>query len=156
MTPTNMILMDFETKEAMKDFLEMYERDINTLHPDAEMLLTIKITGAGCVGVSIYPDADARNLLKSRTSVELKHFFSLITHINTLYFKFKLFSVKLLFYFACISIYTNNFAIDFGICITLNSFIVSYFSMITSLTKSLGVAKVFKIFLIKVVNHILC
>ena len=27
MTPTNIVSMDFETKEAMQEFLEMYERD---------------------------------------------------------------------------------------------------------------------------------
>ena len=36
MTPTNVVSMDFETKEAMEDFLETYERDCQTLYPDAE------------------------------------------------------------------------------------------------------------------------
>ena len=44
MTPTNVVSMDFETKEAMEDFLETYERDSPTLYPDAEMLLMIKTT----------------------------------------------------------------------------------------------------------------
>ena len=44
MTPTNVVSMDFETKEAMEDFLEMYERDSPTVFPDAEMLLMIKTT----------------------------------------------------------------------------------------------------------------
>ena len=38
MTPTNVVSMDFETKEAMQDFLEMYEIDSPTLYPDAEIL----------------------------------------------------------------------------------------------------------------------
>ena len=73
MTPTNVVSMDFETKEAMEDFLKMYERDSPTLYPDAEMLLMIKTTETSCVGVSVYPNEEARNLAESRTSVELKH-----------------------------------------------------------------------------------
>ena len=56
MTPTNVVSMDFETKEAMEDFLETYERDSPTLYPDAEMLLMIKTTETSCVGVSVYPN----------------------------------------------------------------------------------------------------
>ena len=44
MTLTNILSMDFETKEGKEDFLEMYERDSPTLYPDAEMLLMIKTT----------------------------------------------------------------------------------------------------------------
>tara|TARA_B100000579_G_scaffold400204_1_gene381679 strand:+ start:612 stop:914 length:303 start_codon:yes stop_codon:yes gene_type:complete len=73
MTPTNVVSMDFETKEAMQDFLDMYERDSPTLYPDAEMLLMIKTTETSCVGVSVYPNEEARNLAESRTSGELKH-----------------------------------------------------------------------------------
>ena len=73
MTPTNVISMDFETKEAMEDFLKTYERDSPTLCPDAEMLLMIKTTETSCVGVSVYPNEKARNLAESRTSGELKH-----------------------------------------------------------------------------------
>ena len=36
MTPTNVVSMDFETKEAMEDFLKTYERDSPSLYPDAE------------------------------------------------------------------------------------------------------------------------
>ena len=67
--------MDFETKEAMQEFLEMYERDSPTLYPDAEMLLMIKTTETSCVGVSVYPNEEARNLAESRTSGKLKHLF---------------------------------------------------------------------------------
>ena len=52
MTPTNVVSMDFETEEAMEDFLKMYERDSPTLYPDAEMLLMIKTTETSCVAVS--------------------------------------------------------------------------------------------------------
>ena len=54
--------MDFETKEAMEDFLKTYERDSPTLYPDAEMLLMIKTTETSCVGVSVYPNEEARSL----------------------------------------------------------------------------------------------
>ena len=74
MTPTNVVSMDFETKEAMEDFLETYERDSPTLYPDAEMLLMIKPTETSCVGVSVHPDEEVRNLAESRTSGELKQF----------------------------------------------------------------------------------
>ena len=73
MTPTNVVSMDFETKEGMEDFLEMYERDSPTLYPDAEMLLMIKTTETSCVGVSVYPNEKARSLTESRTSGKLKY-----------------------------------------------------------------------------------
>ena len=57
----------------MKGFLETYARDSPTLLPDAEMLLMIKTTDPSCVGVSVYPNEEARNLAESRTSGELKH-----------------------------------------------------------------------------------
>ena len=56
MTTTNVVSMDFETKEAMEDFLETYERDSPTLYRDVEMLLIIKTTGTSCMGVSVYPN----------------------------------------------------------------------------------------------------
>ena len=73
MTPTNVVSMNFKSKEAMQEFLDMYERDSPTLYPDAEMLLMIKTTETSCVGVSVYPNEEARSLAKSRTSGKLKH-----------------------------------------------------------------------------------
>ena len=73
MTPTNVVSMNFKSKEAMQEFLDMYERDSPTLYPDAEMLLMIKTTETSCVGVSVYPNEEARNLAESRTSGKLKH-----------------------------------------------------------------------------------
>ena len=73
MTPTNVVSMDFETKEAMEDFLKTYERDSPTLYPDAEMLLMIKTTETSCVGVSVYLNEEARSLAESRTSGKLKY-----------------------------------------------------------------------------------
>ncbi len=73
MTPTNVVSMDFETKEAMEDFLETYDRDSPILYPDAEMLLMIKTTETSCVGVSVYPNEEARSLAESRTSGKLKY-----------------------------------------------------------------------------------
>ena len=73
MTPTNVVSMDFETKEAMEDFLETYERDSPTLYLDAEILLMIKTTETSCVGVSIYSSEKARSLAESRTSGKLKY-----------------------------------------------------------------------------------
>ena len=64
MTPTNVVSMDFETKEAMEDFLETYERDSPTLYPDAEMLLMIKTTEKSCVGISVIPTKKCEFLLK--------------------------------------------------------------------------------------------
>ena len=55
MTPTNVVSMNFKSKEAMQEFLDMYERDSPTLYPDAEMLLMIKTTETSCMGVSVYP-----------------------------------------------------------------------------------------------------
>ena len=73
MTPTNVVSMDFETKEAMEDLLKTYERDSPTLDPDAEMLLMIKTTETSCVGVSVYANEKARSLAESRTSGKLKY-----------------------------------------------------------------------------------
>ena len=70
MTPTNIVSTDFEIKEAMEDFLKMYE---TTLYPDAEMLLMIKTTETSCVGVSVYPNEKARSLAESRTTGKLKY-----------------------------------------------------------------------------------
>ena len=73
MTPTNVVSMDFETKEAMEDFLKTYERDSPTLYPDSEMLLMIKTTETSCVGVSVYPNEKAHSLAESRKSGKLKY-----------------------------------------------------------------------------------
>ena len=64
MTPTNVVSMDFETKEAMEDFLKTYERDSPTLYPDAEMLLMIKTTETSCVGFQFIPTKKREVLLK--------------------------------------------------------------------------------------------
>ena len=73
MTPTNVVSMNFKSKEAMQEFLDMYERDSPTLYPDAEMLLMIKTTETSCMGVSVYPNEEARSLAESRTSGKLKY-----------------------------------------------------------------------------------
>ena len=73
MTPTNVVSMNFKSREAMQEFLDMYERDSPTLYPDAEMLLMIKTTETSCVGVSVYPNEEARSLAESRTSGKLKY-----------------------------------------------------------------------------------
>ena len=73
MTPTNVVSMNFKSKEAMQEFLDMYERVSPTLYPDAEMLLMIKTTETSCVGVSVYPNEEARSLAESRTSGKLKY-----------------------------------------------------------------------------------
>ena len=73
MTPTNVVSMNFKSKEAMQEFLDMYERDSPTLYPDAEMLLMIKTTETSCVGISVYPNEKARSLAESRTSGKLKY-----------------------------------------------------------------------------------
>ena len=73
MTPTNVVSMNFKSKEAMQEFLDMYERVSPTLYPDAEMLLMMKTTETSCVGVSVYPNEEARSLAESRTSGKLKY-----------------------------------------------------------------------------------
>ena len=73
MTPTNVVSMNFKSKEAMQEFLDMYERDSPTLYPDAEILLMIKTTETSCVGVSVYPNEKALSLAESRTSGKLKY-----------------------------------------------------------------------------------
>ena len=79
MTPTNVVSMNFKSEEAMQDFLDMYERDSPILYPDAEMLLMIKTTETSCMGVSVYPNEEARlasrKLAENRISGKLKHLF---------------------------------------------------------------------------------
>ena len=79
MKPTNIVSMNFKSQEAMQEFLDMYERDSPTLYPDAEMLLMIKTTETSCMGVSVYPNEEARlasrKLAESRTSGKLNHLF---------------------------------------------------------------------------------
>tara|TARA_B100000989_G_scaffold233728_1_gene180535 strand:- start:61 stop:297 length:237 start_codon:yes stop_codon:yes gene_type:complete len=65
--------MDFETKEATYDYLEMYKRDSPTLQTDAETLSMIKITETSFVGVSVYPNEEVCNFAESRNSREPKH-----------------------------------------------------------------------------------
>ena len=60
-------------KRLWKIFLETYERDSPTPYPDAEMLLMIKTTETSCVGVSVYPNEEARSLAESRTYGKLKY-----------------------------------------------------------------------------------
>ena len=62
MTPTNVVSMDFETKEAMEDFLETYQRDSPTLYPDAEMLLMIKTTETSCVAFKLCQRRSAQRI----------------------------------------------------------------------------------------------
>ena len=69
--------MNFKTKKAIQELLDMYESDSPTLYPDAEMLLMIKTTDTSCTGVSVYPNKESRlasrMLAESRTSGKLKH-----------------------------------------------------------------------------------
>ena len=42
MKPTNVVSMDFNSPEAMEEFIEMYERDAPSLYPQAELLVLVK------------------------------------------------------------------------------------------------------------------
>ena len=42
MKPTNVVSMDFNSPEAMEEFIEMYERDGPSLYPQAELLVLVK------------------------------------------------------------------------------------------------------------------
>ena len=41
MKPINVVSMDFNTAEAMEEFIEMYERDAPSLYPEAELLVLV-------------------------------------------------------------------------------------------------------------------
>ena len=41
MKPTNVVSMDFNSAEAMEEFIAMYERDAPALYPEAELLVLV-------------------------------------------------------------------------------------------------------------------
>ena len=67
MKPTNVVSMDFNSAEAMEEFIEMYERDAPALYPDAELLVLVKTEEASLIAIAAYPTEDDR-LAASRTA----------------------------------------------------------------------------------------
>ena len=68
MNATNVVSLNFKSKEAMKQFLRMYNDESPRLFPDAKILMMIKITETNCLGISVYPDTHSRD--KSRKFAE--------------------------------------------------------------------------------------
>ena len=58
MTPTNVVSMNFKTKEAMQEFLDMYEKDSPTLFPFFYYLLTDSIRSPSNTSISWISNAN--------------------------------------------------------------------------------------------------
>ena len=60
MKPTNVVSMDFNSAEAMEEFIETYERDSPSLFPEAELLVLVKTEEASLIAISAYPAEEDR------------------------------------------------------------------------------------------------
>ncbi len=68
MNATNVVSLTFKNKEAMNQFLTMYNNKSPQLFPEAKILMMVKITDTNCLGISVYPDVESRD--KSRRLAE--------------------------------------------------------------------------------------
>ena len=55
MKPTNVVSMDFNSAEAMEEFIEIYERDAPSLYPEAELLVLVVTDETSLIAVAAYP-----------------------------------------------------------------------------------------------------
>ena len=69
MKPTNVVSMDFNSAEAMEEFIEMYERDAPSLYPEAELLVLVVTDDASLIAIAVYPTEEDR-LAASKTAQE--------------------------------------------------------------------------------------
>ena len=60
MKPTNVVSMDFNSSEAMEEFIETYERDSPSLFPEAELLVLVKTEEASLIAISAYSTEEDR------------------------------------------------------------------------------------------------
>jgi len=60
MKPTNVVSMDFNSAEAMEEFIETYERESPSLFPEAELLVLVKTEEASLIAISAYPTEEDR------------------------------------------------------------------------------------------------
>ena len=67
MKPTNVVSMDFNSAEAMEEFIEIYERDAPSLYPEAELLVLVVTDETSLIAVAAYPTEEDR-LAASKTS----------------------------------------------------------------------------------------
>ena len=58
MKPTNVVSMDFNSAEAMEEFIETYDRKSPSLFPEAEFL--VKTEEASLIAISTYPTEEDR------------------------------------------------------------------------------------------------
>ena len=68
MSATNVVSLNFKNKEAMSEFLMIYNNKSPKLFPEAKILMMVKITDTNCLGISVYPDVESRD--KSRRLAE--------------------------------------------------------------------------------------
>ena len=69
MKPTNVVSMDFNSAEAMEEFIKMYERDAPSLYSEAELLVLVKTEEASLIAIAAYPTEEDR-LAASKTAQE--------------------------------------------------------------------------------------
>ena len=76
MKPTNVVSMDFNSAEAMEEFIAMYERDAPSLYPEAELLVLVVTDEASLIAIAAYPTEEDR-LAASKTAQErIKDYFA--------------------------------------------------------------------------------
>ena len=76
MKPTNVVSMDFNSAEAMKDFIEMYERDAPSLYPEAELLVLVVTDEASLIAIAAYPTEDDRLAAQETAEERIKGHFA--------------------------------------------------------------------------------
>ena len=69
MKPTNVVSMDFNSAEAMEEFIEMHERDAPLLYPEPELLVVVVTDEASLIAIAPYPTEEDR-LAASKTAKE--------------------------------------------------------------------------------------
>ena len=72
MKPTNVVSMDFNSPEAMEEFIEMYERDAPSLYPKAELLVLVKTEETSLLAIAAYPKEEDRLAASAKAQESIK------------------------------------------------------------------------------------
>ena len=76
MKPTNVVSMDFNSAEAMEEFIETYERESPSLFPEAELLVLVVTDEASLIAVAAYPTEDDRLAAQETAEERIKGHFA--------------------------------------------------------------------------------
>ena len=85
MNSTNVVSLNFKNKEAMRSFLEIYERNSPVLFPEAKILMVIKTTDTSCLSISVYPNdkirESSRKIAEEKVLGDFNHLFNEDFHL---------------------------------------------------------------------------